>query len=155
MKPGKDHSEMSAVLREEGDCWGGSLGDTPHSPKNSPNSPPLPTCFSTLPRFLSQCEIKMVAIFRFLGFIFLRVIWSKRQDLFTKGKTGFQYLKNTFSSLSQIIATGYRRMNTHTADAWKCLDTRLPGTVFKKLDTRKSEILTSFLGIVRLIPLRT
>ena len=56
-----------------------------------------------------------------------------------------------------MIATGYRRMNTHTADAWnwKCLDTRLPGTVFKKLDTRKSEILTSFLGIVRLIPLRT
>ena len=54
-----------------------------------------------------------------------------------------------------MIATGYRRMNTHTADAWKCLDTRLPGTVFKKLDTRKSDILTSFLGIVRLIPLRT
>ena len=53
-----------------------------------------------------------------------------------------------------MIATGYRRMNRHTADAWKCLDTRLPGTVLQKLDTRKSEILTSFLGIVRLIPLR-
>ena len=29
------------------------------------------------------------------------------------------------------------------------------GTVFKKLDTRQSEILTSFLEIARLIPLRT
>ena len=29
------------------------------------------------------------------------------------------------------------------------------GTVFKKLDTRHSEILTNFLGIVRLIPQRT
>ena len=37
----------------------------------------------------------------------------------------------------------------------KCLDTRQPGTVFKKLDTRQSEILTNFLGIARLIPLRT
>ena len=54
-----------------------------------------------------------------------------------------------------MIATGYRRMDTHTADAWKCLDTRQPETVFKKLDTWKSEILTNFLGIARLIPLRT
>ena len=30
-----------------------------------------------------------------------------------------------------------------------------PGTVLKKLDTRHSEILTNFLGIVRLIPQRT
>ena len=37
----------------------------------------------------------------------------------------------------------------------KCLDTRQPGTVFKKLDTRQSEILTNFLEIARLIPLRT
>ena len=36
-----------------------------------------------------------------------------------------------------------------------CLDTRQPGTVFKKLDTRQWEILTNFLGIARLIPLRT
>ena len=36
-----------------------------------------------------------------------------------------------------------------------CLDTRQPGTVFKKLDTRQSEILTNFLEIARLIPLRT
>ena len=36
-----------------------------------------------------------------------------------------------------------------------CLDTRQPGTVFKKLGTRQSEILTNFLGIARLIPLRT
>ena len=35
------------------------------------------------------------------------------------------------------------------------VDTRQPGTVFKKLDTRQSEILTNFLGIARLIPLRT
>ena len=37
----------------------------------------------------------------------------------------------------------------------KCLDTRRPGTVFKKLDTRQSEILTNLLEIARLIPLRT
>ena len=36
-----------------------------------------------------------------------------------------------------------------------CLDTRQPGTVFKKLDTRQSVILTNFLEIARLIPLRT
>ena len=36
-----------------------------------------------------------------------------------------------------------------------CLDTRQPGTVFKKLGTRQSEILTNFLEIARLIPLRT
>ena len=30
-----------------------------------------------------------------------------------------------------------------------CLDTRQPGTVFKKLDTRQSEILTNFLEIAR------
>ena len=36
-----------------------------------------------------------------------------------------------------------------------CLDTRQPGTVFKKLDTRQSEILTNFLEIARLIPPRT
>ena len=36
-----------------------------------------------------------------------------------------------------------------------CLDTRQPGTVFKKLDTRQWEILTNFLGIAHLIPLRT
>ena len=36
-----------------------------------------------------------------------------------------------------------------------CLDTRQPGNVFKKLDTRQSEILTSFLEMARLIPLRT
>ena len=36
-----------------------------------------------------------------------------------------------------------------------CLHTRQPGTVFKKLDTRQSEILTNFLEMARLIPLRT
>ena len=36
-----------------------------------------------------------------------------------------------------------------------CLHTRQPGTVFKKLDTRQSEILTDFLEMARLIPLRT
>ena len=35
-----------------------------------------------------------------------------------------------------------------------CLDTRQPGTVFKNLDTRQSEILTSFLDVAWLIPLR-
>ena len=34
-------------------------------------------------------------------------------------------------------------------------DTGQPGTVFKKTDTRQSEILTNFLGIARLISLRT
>ena len=55
----------------------------------------------------------------------------------------------------------------HSSNNWKdsllsttilftpCLDTRQPGTVFKKLDTRQSEILTNFLEIARLIPLRT
>ena len=32
---------------------------------------------------------------------------------------------------------------------------RQPGNVFKKLDTRQSEILTNFLEIARLTPLRT
>ena len=36
-----------------------------------------------------------------------------------------------------------------------CLDTGQPGTVYKKLDTRQSEILTNFLEIACLIPLRT
>ena len=36
-----------------------------------------------------------------------------------------------------------------------CLDTRQPESAFKKLDTRQSEILTNFLQIARLIPLRT
>ena len=36
-----------------------------------------------------------------------------------------------------------------------CLHTRQPGTVFKKLGTRQSEILTNFLEMARLIPLRT
>ena len=35
------------------------------------------------------------------------------------------------------------------------VDTRQPGSVFKKLDTRQSEILTNFLEIARLISLRT
>ena len=35
-----------------------------------------------------------------------------------------------------------------------CLDTQQPGTVFKKLDTRQSEILTNFLDVAWLIPLR-
>ena len=38
---------------------------------------------------------------------------------------------------------------------YTCLDTRQPGSAFKKLDTRQSEILTNFLQIARLIPLRT
>ena len=41
------------------------------------------------------------------------------------------------------------------ASALRRLDTRQPETVFKKLDTKQSEILTSFLEIARLIPLRT
>ena len=36
-----------------------------------------------------------------------------------------------------------------------CLDTGQPGTVLEKLDTPQSEILTNFLKIARLIPLRT
>ena len=36
-----------------------------------------------------------------------------------------------------------------------CLDTRQPGNVFKKLDTQQSEILTNFLEMAGLIPLRT
>ena len=36
-----------------------------------------------------------------------------------------------------------------------CLDTRQPGNVFKKLDTRQSEVLTNFLEMARLIPLTT
>ena len=35
------------------------------------------------------------------------------------------------------------------------IDTRQPGNVFKKLDTRQSEILTDFFEMARLIPLRT
>ena len=36
-----------------------------------------------------------------------------------------------------------------------CLDTRKPGTVFKKLDTRQSDILSNFLEVAGLTPLRT
>ena len=36
-----------------------------------------------------------------------------------------------------------------------CLDTGQPGTVLEKLDTLQSEILTNFLKIACLIPLRT
>ena len=36
-----------------------------------------------------------------------------------------------------------------------CLDTGQPGTVLEKLDTPQSEILTNFLKIACLIPLRT
>jgi len=36
-----------------------------------------------------------------------------------------------------------------------CLDTQQLGSVYKKLDTRQSEILTNFLEIACLIPLRT
>ena len=36
-----------------------------------------------------------------------------------------------------------------------CLDTWQPGTVYKKQDTQQSEILTNFLEIACLIPLRT
>ena len=36
-----------------------------------------------------------------------------------------------------------------------CLDTGQPGTVLEKLDTPQSEILTNFLKIALLIPLRT
>ena len=43
----------------------------------------------------------------------------------------------------------------HCKKKTTCLDTRQPGSPFKKLDTRQSEILTNFLQIARLIPLRT
>ena len=47
------------------------------------------------------------------------------------------------------------KMRTYRLFKTTCLDTRQPGTVFKKLDARQSEILTNFLEIARLIPLRT
>ena len=52
----------------------------------------------------------------------------------------------------EIIAkySGRQRRVAHVL--WTtCLDTRQPGTVFKKLHTRQSEILTNFLEIARLI----
>ena len=69
-----------------------------------------------------------------------------------------------FYTFSAILPS-YRLV--HSSNNWKdsllstnilftpCVDTRQPGTVFKKLDTRQSEILTNFLEIARLIPLRT
>ena len=48
----------------------------------------------------------------FLGFTFPCVIWSKRQDLFTKGKTSFQYIMETFFSCeNRMIPAGCRWMN--------------------------------------------
>ena len=38
MKPGKDHSQMAAILREGGDCWGVHLGTFP-TPHESPRLP--------------------------------------------------------------------------------------------------------------------
>ena len=52
----------------------------------------------------------------------------------------------TWRPLSQLTRSSLKRT---------CIDTRQPGSVYKKLDTRQSEILTSFLEIARLIPLRT
>ena len=55
----------------------------------------------------------------------------------------------------QIPAQGYQNRGRCCECFPTCLDTRQPGTVFKKLGTRQSEILTNFLEIARLIPLKT
>ena len=60
-------------------------------------------------------------------------------------------LITVFDFVSVLLEVKSKNINNFTT----CLDTRQPGTVFKKLDTRQSEMLTNFLEIARLIPLRT
>ena len=67
---------------------------------------------------------------------------GKKQSLFTERDSTFSDLQ-----LKYFTSSGY---NNST-----CLDTRQPGSAFKKLDTRQSEMLINFLQIARLIPLRT
>ena len=63
--------------------------------------------------------------------------------------------KTTFEAKGRIYTTGKVTQRLFNIDLCSCLDTRQPGNVFKKLDTRQSEILTNFLEMARLIPLRT
>ena len=48
-----------------------------------------------------------------LGFIFLRVIWSKRQGLVTKGKNVFNTLYGYIQLWKSKIAASYSDENTH------------------------------------------
>ena len=61
--------------------------------------------------------------------------------------------ENTPEGELYFSAVSFALHSSHILNS--CLDTRQPGTVFKKLDTRQSEILTNFFEIARLIPLRT
>ena len=62
--------------------------------------------------------------------------------------------ENTPEGELYFSAVSFALHSSHILN-FSCLDTRQPGTVFKKLDTRQSEILTNFFEIARLIPLRT
>ena len=63
--------------------------------------------------------------------------------------------ENTRANILQLIQDTMAKWLIRAFPLCSCLDTRQPGNVFKKLDTRQSEILTNFLEMARLIPLRT
>ena len=63
--------------------------------------------------------------------------------------------ENTPEGELYFSAVSFALHSSHILNFSTCLDTRQPGTVIKKLDTRQSEILTNFLEIALLIPLRT
>ena len=67
----------------------------------------------------------------------------------------FFYRKSLNEKLNGFMMENFPGSKRTKKPSRSCLDTRQPGTVFKKLDTPQSEILTNFLEIARLIPLRT
>ena len=81
----------------------------------------------------------------------IKYVVEEKKDVFVNLPTGFGK-----SLIYQALPLVYSCLqSTFEKNITLCLDTRQPGTVFKKLDTRQSEILTSFLEIACLIPLRT
>ena len=74
---------------------------------------------------------------------------------FLKLKCRCRSNSQSFFSANGFNVTVEPRLSSLVIRFSLCLDTRQPGTVVKKLDTRQSEILTNFLGIARLIPLKT
>ena len=71
------------------------------------------------------------------------IVAKEKINVFGKSAFDISSLVNVLRTLIYLFIWG------------TCLDTRQPGSVYKKLDTREPEILTSFLEIAGLIPLRT
>ena len=83
----------------------------------------------------------------------ITVITSSSIEIFLVCKHCFCYSNVPTSETKEPIVSG-SKLIISLLENRKCLDTRQPGTVFKEL-TGQSEILTNFLEIARLIPLRT